>query len=34
MTKRLCLFAGFNKTGRVADYVMYYLRKMAQLSDV
>lgn len=34
MTKRLCLFAGFSKTGRIADYVIYYLQQMARLADV
>jgi rhamnosyltransferase len=34
MTKRLCLFAGFHKNGKIADYVVYYARAMSELSDV
>lgn len=32
--KRLCLFAGFDAQGEIADYVVYYLRALAQVSDV
>lgn len=32
--KRLCLFAGFDKNGEIADYVIYYLKALAEIADV
>lgn len=32
--KRLCLFAGFDAQGEIADYVIYYLKSLSQLADV
>ncbi len=32
--KRLCLFAAFDKKGEIADYVLYYLKALAQIADV
>lgn len=32
--KRLCLFAGFDAQGEIADYVIYYLKALSQLADV
>lgn len=32
--KRLCLFAGFDKKGEIADYVIYYLKALSQVADV
>lgn len=32
--KRLCLFAGFHPKGEISDYVIYYIRELAQLADV
>ena len=34
MIKRICFFAGFNKTGRIAEYVYYYLEQIAKFADV
>lgn len=34
MTKRICLLAGFHAQGKIADYVLYYVRALAQLADV
>lgn len=32
--KRICLFAGFDTRGEVADYVIFYIKALAQISDV
>lgn len=32
--RRLCLFAGFDKNGEIAEYVIYYLKALAQIADV
>lgn len=32
--KRLCLFAGFDSQGEIADYVIYYLKALSKISDV
>ncbi len=32
--KRICLFAGFDKKGEIADYVVYYLKALSQFADV
>ena len=32
--KRLCLFAGYSNTNTIEDYVIYYIRHIAQHSDV
>ena len=32
--RRLCLFAGFDKRGEIADYVIYYLKALSQIADV
>jgi len=32
--KRICLFAGFDQKGEIADYVVYYLKALAQIADV
>lgn len=32
--KKLCLFAGYHKNGVIAEYVIYYVKKMAELADV
>ncbi len=34
MKKRLCLFAGFDKTAQIQDYVVYYIKSLAQFCDV
>lgn len=32
--RRICLFAGFNHGGVVADYVLYYIKQLSELSEV
>lgn len=32
--KRICLFAGFDKNGEIADYVIYYLKALSKIADV
>jgi len=32
--KRLCLFAGFDAQGEIADYVVYYLKALSEIADV
>lgn len=32
--KRICLFAGYDKGGRICDYVIHYAREMARIADV
>lgn len=32
--KRLCLFAGFDSRGEIADYVVYYLKALSQIADI
>lgn len=32
--KRLCLFAGFDSQGEIADYVIYYLKALSKVADV
>lgn len=34
MTKRICLFAGFHPKNQVSDYVVHYVRALAQFADV
>lgn len=34
MTKRICLFAGYHPKNQVSDYVVYYVRALAELADV
>ncbi len=34
MTKRICLFAGFHPKNQISDYVVYYVRALAELADV
>ena len=32
--KRICLFAGYDKTNIIQDYVVYYLKELSSVSDV
>lgn len=32
--KRICLFAGYHPQGKIADYVVYYIKALAELADV
>lgn len=32
--KRLCLFAGFDKRGEIAEYVVYYIKALSKIADV
>lgn len=32
--KRLCLFAGYDKSGIVHDYAVYYIKELSKLADV
>ena len=32
--RRLCLFAGYDKEQKIDDYVIYYIKELAQFSDV
>ncbi len=32
--KRICLFAGFNNNGILSDYVLFYLKNLASLSEI
>ena len=32
--KRICLFAGYSNYGKIEDYVIYYLKKLSDISDV
>lgn len=32
--KRICLFAGYDKSGIIHDYVVYYIKKMSELAEV
>lgn len=32
--KRICLFAGFNNNGILSDYVLFYLKNLARLSEI
>ncbi len=32
--KRICLFAGFDKNGEIADYVVYYIKTLSRITDV
>ncbi len=32
--KTICLFAGYDKNGIIDDYVIYYIKKLAEFSDV
>lgn len=32
--KRICLFAGYNKHNIIEDYVLYYIKELAKISDV
>lgn len=34
MTRRICLFAGFHPKNQISDYVVYYVRALAELADV
>ncbi len=34
MTKRICLFAGYHPKNQISDYVVYYVRALAQFADV
>lgn len=33
INKRICIFAGFNKNGKIPDYVIYYLRELQKVVD-
>ncbi len=32
--KRVCLFAGYDRGGCVADYVLYYVKELSEIADV
>ena len=32
--KRICLFAGYDRDGIIDDYVVYYLKKLAEYADI
>lgn len=32
--KRICLFAGYDDGGVIHDYVVFYIKKMQEISDV
>lgn len=32
--KRICLFAGYDATNKIQDYVLYYLRKLSKEADI
>ena len=32
--KRICLFAGYDKTNIIQDYVVYYLKELSSVSDI
>ena len=34
MTKRICLFAGYDFEGKIDDYVIYYCSELSKISDV
>jgi lipopolysaccharide biosynthesis protein len=34
MKKRLCLFAGFDKTGQIQEYVRFYVQSLSEFCDV
>lgn len=34
LKKRICLFAGYSNYGKIEDYVIYYLKKLSDISDV
>ena len=34
MTKRICLFAGYDLDGIIDDYVIYYIKELSKISDV
>lgn len=32
--KRICFFAGYDKDGIIDDYIIYYIKKLSEISDV
>ncbi len=32
--KRLCFFAGFANNGKIADYVVYYIKALSEIADI
>ena len=34
MPKRICLFAGYHKKNIISDYVLYYLKHLAEFADI
>ena len=34
MTKRICLFAGYDLEGKIDDYVIYYCKELSKMADV